>query len=334
MVQPKTWKRKVSVSVGPTLWSRTKREAFRPSATIRGLIEQKASKVGPAAIDIAYQRLGPANAPLVLLIMGVGGQSIAWPDDFCHALVSHGLQIVRFDNRDVGLSTHLTDAPLPNLPAALAGDLSSVSYTLSDMAADAVGLMDVLGFRKAHLVGASMGGFIAQTMAIEHPDRVRSLTSMMSTTGSTQVGQPSPEVLREVFSGPPATTREEVIEQRIRASRAVGSPGYPTDETEVAEQAGRAWDRSHDPIGVARQAIASVASGDRTERLRRLHVPTLVIHGLADRMCDVSGGRATAEAIPGAELVLIEGMGHNLPPGLRSQLAGRIAEFVWRTEGR
>jgi pimeloyl-ACP methyl ester carboxylesterase len=298
------------------------------------IVDEMASKVGPAGIDIAYQRLGNPDAPVVLLIMGVAAQSINWPDAFCHALVKGGLQVVRFDNRDVGLSTHLTGAPPPNLPAVLAGDLSSVSYTLSDMAADAVGLLDVLGFGKAHVVGASMGGAIAQTMAIEHPNRVRSLTSMMSTTGHRSVGQPSPDVLREVFAGPPAVTRDEVIQRMVRAFRAVGSPGYPTDENEVAAGAGRAYDRGYDPIGAARQATASVASGDRTERLRHLDVPTLVIHGLADRMCDVSGGRATAEAIPGAELVLIEGMGHNLPPGLRPQLAARIAGFVWRAEGR
>jgi pimeloyl-ACP methyl ester carboxylesterase len=298
------------------------------------MVDEKVTKVGPAGIDIAYQRLGKPDAPVVLLIMGIAGQSIAWPDAFCHALVNRGLQVIRFDNRDVGLSTHLTEAPPPDLPAVLAGDLSSVSYTLSDMAADSVGLLDMLGFRKAHAVGASMGGAIAQTMAIEHPDRVRSLTSMMSTTGNMSVGQPSLDVLREVFAGPRAVTRDEVIQQRLRALRAVGSPGYPADEEEVAAGAGRAYDRSYDPTGVARQAIASVASGDRTERLRHLEVPTLVIHGLADRMCDVSGGRATAEAIPGAELVLIEGMGHDLPPGLRSQLAARIAEFVWGAEGR
>ena len=296
------------------------------------IVDEKALKVGPAEIDIAYQRLGNPGAPAVLLIMGIAAQSIAWPDAFCHALVDRGVQVIRFDNRDVGLSTHLTDAPPPDLPAALAGDLSSVSYTLSDMAADVVGLLDVLGFEKIHVVGASMGGAIAQTMAIEHPSRVRSLTSMMSTTGNMSVGQPSPDVLREVFSGPPAVTRDEVIQRFLRAFRAVGSPDYPTEESEVAARAGRAFDRGYDPTGVARQAIASVASGDRTERLRHLEVPTLVIHGLADRMCDVSGGRATAEAIPGAELVLIEGMGHDLPPGLRSQLAMRIAEFVVRAE--
>jgi pimeloyl-ACP methyl ester carboxylesterase len=266
--------------------------------------------------------------------MGLAAQFIHWPDAFCHALVAGGLQVIRFDNRDAGLSTHMTDAPPPNLPAVLTGDLSSVSYTLSDMAADAVGLLDALGFAKAHIVGASMGGQIAQTMAIEHPDRVLSLTSMMSTTGNMSVGQPSPEVLREVFAGPPAVTRDEVVQQRVRAARAVGSPAYPGDEDEIAARAGLAFDRSHNPIGIARQAIATVASGDRTECLRHLKVPTLVIHGLADRMCDPSGGRATAEAIPGAELILIEGMGHDLAPGLRGQLAGHITGFVWRVEAR
>jgi len=237
------------------------------------IVDRKASKVGPAGIDVAYQRLGNPDAPVVLLIMGIAAQSIHWPDAFCHALVDGGLQVIRFDNRDSGLSTHLTDAPPPDLPAALAGDLSSVSYTLSDMAADAVGLLDALGFEKAHAVGASMGGAIAQTMAIEHPDRVHSLTSMMSTTGNMSVGQPSPEVLRDVFGGPPAVTRDEVIQRMLRAIRAVGSPGYPTDEKEAAARTARAYDRCYDPVGTARQAVATVASGDRTERLRHLEVP-------------------------------------------------------------
>jgi pimeloyl-ACP methyl ester carboxylesterase len=267
---------------------------------------------------------------VVLLIMGGGAQMISWPDDFCAALVSRGLQVIRFDNRDVGRSTHMSDAPPPNLQAALAGDLSSASYTLSDMAADTVGLLDALGVEQAHVVGASLGGSIAQTMAIEHPARIRSLTSMMASTGNMTVGQPSPDAMRELAGRPPAVTRDEVIQQMLQAFRVIGSPGYPMDEEEVAARVGRAYDRSHDPLGHARQAIAFVASGDRTERLRQLNVPTLVIHGLADGMCDVSGGRAVADAIPGAELVLIEGMGHNLPPGLRDQLAQRIANFVLR----
>ncbi len=294
--------------------------------------EQMAWKVGPAAIDIAYQRCGNNDAPPVLLVMGAAAQMIHWPAPFCDALVARGLQVIRFDNRDAGHSTHITDAPAPNLPAALAGDFASASYTLSDMAADAVGLMDSLGLEDAHVVGASMGGQIAQTMAIEFPARVRSLTSMMTTTGDKSVGQVAPEILREVFGTPVGETREEVIQHRVKAMRAVGSPGFPSIESEVAARAALAYDRSHDPVGIARQAIATVASGDRTMRLRGLQLPTLVIHGLADRMCDVSGGRATAEAIPGAELVLIEGMGHDLAPGLRAQLAGHIAEFVWRVE--
>lgn len=297
------------------------------------LAEEKSSRVGPAGIEIAYQRAGKPDAPPVLLIIGIAAQYIHWPDAFCNALLDGGLQVIRFDNRDSGHSTHMTNAPPPNLPAALAGDLSTVSYTLSDMAGDAVGLLDALGFDQAHVVGASMGGQIAQTMAIEYPDRVRSLTSMTSTTGNISVGQPSPEALREVFAGPSAVTRDEVIQRMLRAMRAVGSPGFPGDANEIALRAGRAYDRCHDPTGAARQAIATIASGDRTERLRQLEVPTLVIHGLADQMCDVSGGRATAAAIRGAELVLIEGMGHDLAPGLRSRLAARITEFVWRAEG-
>ena len=296
------------------------------------LEDQIATLIGPSKIDLAYQRLGDPDAPAVLLIMGLAAQMIHWPDGFCHALVDAGLQVIRFDNRDAGRSTHLHDGPTPNLPAALAGDFSSASYTLSDMAADAVALLEFLGIREAHLVGASMGGQIAQTLAIEHPHRVLSLTSMMSTTGAPHVGQPAPETLRELFGGKPPVTREDVIQRMIQAVRVVGSPAYPADEAEIAERAARAYDRGYDAMGTARQAVATIASGDRTGRLQHLSVPALVIHGLADRMCDPSGGRATAEAIPGAELVVIEGMGHDLPPGLRPQLAARIAGFIRSVE--
>jgi pimeloyl-ACP methyl ester carboxylesterase len=229
-------------------------------------VDEKRSKVGPAAIDIAYQRLGNPDAPVVLLIMGIAAQSIAWPHAFCHALADRGLQVIRFDNRDVGLSTHLTDTPPPDLPAALAGDLSSVSYTLSDMAADAVGLLDVLGIQEAHVVGASMGGAIAQTMAID----VRSLTSMMSTTGNMSVGQPSPDVLREVFGGPPAVTRDEVIQRTLRSFRAVGSPGYPNDENEVPARAGRAYDRSTiRSASLVRHRVGRLRRSERTAATSR-----------------------------------------------------------------
>jgi len=296
--------------------------------------ESIATDVGPARLRIAYQRLGSLNAPPLLMIMGGAAQMIHWPEPFCHLLLERGLQIIRFDNRDAGHSTHMTDAPPPNLPAALAGDYSSASYTLSDMAADAIGLLDALGIETAHVLGASMGGQIAQTMAIEHPQRLRSLISLMSTTGDKAVGQVSPEIMRQVFGGPPAITRDEVIQHRAKAMRLVGSPAWPSDEAELLARAAQAYDRSHDEVGLARQAVATVASGDRTARLRQVRVPTLVIHGLADPMVDVSGGRATAEAIPGAKLILIEGMGHSLAPGLRPILATHIAAFVHRVETR
>ena len=290
--------------------------------------EKIAVNVGPLKIDIAYEQIGDPAGPPVLLIQGLGAQLIGWPDGFCAALVERGLHVIRFDNRDAGHSSHIPDAPAPDLPAVLQGDLSSVSYTLSDMAADTVGLLDALGIDSAHLVGVSMGGEIAQTVAIEHPERVRSLTSMMATTGDMKVGQATPETMKALFGGPPAVTRQEVIDRQVRAVSVVGSPGFPSEPEEVAANAARAYDRSYDPVGLARQAIAEVASGDRTELLRHLDVPTLVIHGLDDVMRDVSGGRATAEAIPGSKLILIKGLGHNLPRGLWSEIADHISDIV------
>ena len=285
--------------------------------------------VGSTGMRIAYERLGDRHHPPVLLVMGIGAQMITWPDGFCAALVARGLQPIRFDNRDVGRSTHLVDAPAPDLPAALKGDLSSASYTLSDMAADAVGLLDALGIISAHVVGASLGGAIGQTMAIEHPARVRSLTTMMSTTGDPKVGQARPATLQALFGGPPATTRAEIVERAVRAAHAAAGPRYAVDEAAVRERAGREYDRGHDPVGVARQAVASV---DRTAKLRTLALPTLVIHGADDPLCDPSGGRATAAAIPGAELVVIDGMGHNLPREPWAGISARIAGLVERAE--
>lgn len=296
-------------------------------------MEQMARNVGPARLEIAYERFGRDDAPPVLLVMGLAMQMIHWPDAFCEELVARGLQVIRFDNRDSGASTHFGDAPPPNFAAAIRGDLSSVAYTLSDMAADAVGLLDAIGIARAHVVGASMGGMIAQTMAIEHPTRLRSLTSIMSTTGDRAVGQPRPAGL-QAFTLPPVSTRDEVIERAVVGVRLLGSPGFPMDEAEVRERAGRAFDRDHDPVAVVRQAVATIASGDRTPRLRTLDVPTLVIHGADDPLVDVSGGHATARAIPGAELVIIEGMGHNFPRALWSRFADLIATHVHRVEAR
>ena len=293
---------------------------------------KKALNIGSSRIEIAYECFGDDTAPPVLLIMGLGGQLIGWSEGFCTELVNRRLRVIRFDNRDVGLSTHLSSAPIPDFKAALAGDTSSAAYNLSDMAADTIGLLDALDLGSAHIVGASMGGFIAQTIAIEYPERVRSLTSMMSTTGDLSVGQPSPEVMRMLFSGSSPKTREEVIEKAVAASHLVGSPGFPRDEEEVRERAGLAFDRSYDQLGTMRQSIAVLASGNRTEQLRSIKVPTLVIHGADDRMCDVSGGRATASAIIGAELEVIEGMGHNIPRALWPRIASLISNLVQRVE--
>jgi pimeloyl-ACP methyl ester carboxylesterase len=293
------------------------------------MTEAIATNVGPSRVELAYERLGGRTDPPVLLIMGGGAQLIAWPDGFCRELARHRLQVIRFDSRDTGRSTHFPAGPVPDLAAALAGDYSSVSYTLSDMAADTAGLLDAVGIGGAHVVGASLGGMVAQTMAIESPDRVCSLTSMMSTTGDRSVGQADVAALAGL--GVPPDDRAGYIDWQVRAFRVIGSPGFEFDEAAVADRAGRSWDRDRDrAAGMLRQAIAVLASGDRTAQLAGLKVPTLVIHGADDTMCDVGGGRATAAAIPGAELVIYPGMGHSLPRELWPELAGRIAALVTR----
>jgi pimeloyl-ACP methyl ester carboxylesterase len=288
--------------------------------------------VGPAQIDIAYERFGDPGSPPVLLVMGLGTQMLGWPDGFCEALAGRGFHVIRFDNRDIGLSSHLTDAPPPDVRAALQGDSSTASYTLSDMAGDVVGLLDALGLEGAHLVGASMGGMIAQTLVIEHPECVRSLTSIMSSTGDQSVGQATRRALAALLS-PPAATRAETIERTVAIVRVIGSPGFDLDEAELRWRTGIAYDRSNDPVGVARQLVAIAASGDRTSALRSVSVPALVLHGADDPLVDVSGGRATAAAIPGAELIVFDGMGHNLPRELWAEIARRIGEVAGRVEG-
>ncbi|MFE2886801.1 alpha/beta fold hydrolase [Streptomyces sp. NPDC059272] len=292
--------------------------------------ELTAHDVGPSGIDIAYERLGDPGAPPVLLIMGAGAQLINWPEGFCRELVDRGLHVIRFDTRDAGRSTHFPDAPVPDFPAALAGDFSSASYTLSDLAADTVGLLDALGLTGAHLVGSSMGGMIAQMIAIEYPDRVRSLTSMMSTTGRPGVGEADFSVFADL--GAPPRDREAFIDWQGRALRLAASPAFPFDETAAAERSGRVFDRGYDPLGIQRQGLAVLATGDRTERLRSLRVPTLVVHGIADIVCDISGGHATAAAVPDAEFLGLEGMGHGLPEELWPELASRIGESIHHAE--
>jgi pimeloyl-ACP methyl ester carboxylesterase len=283
------------------------------------------------AVELAYETFGePSGSPLVL-IMGLAMQMLAWPDELCRLLAERGLYVVRFDNRDIGLSTHLHDAPRADVMAAFRGDTRSATYTLSDMADDTAGLLDALGLERAHVAGASMGGMIAQTLAIEHAERVRSLTSIMSTTGDRRVGTAT-EAAAVVLLAPPATSREGAVERAAAAYSVIGSPGFPPDAAAVRDRAARAYDRAYDPPGVARQLVAVLASGDRTERLRRLSVPALVIHGADDPLIQVSGGRATAAAIPGAELVVFEGMGHDLPRDLWPELADRIGGLIERVE--
>jgi pimeloyl-ACP methyl ester carboxylesterase len=223
--------------------------------------------------------------------------------------------VVRFDNRDVGRSTKIEGGRPPDLMAAVMGDASSASYTLDEMADDCAGLLDHLGVEAAHVVGASQGGMIAQTLAIRQPGRVLSLVSIMSSTGDRAVGQPHPEALTALLTRPPAD-REQYAESAVGAFRIIGSPGFQADEEKLRERARASFDRGYHPEGTARQLVAILASGDRTEALRRLEVPAVVIHGIEDPLIDVSGGKATAAAIPGAELELIEGMGHDLPRAL------------------
>ena len=263
-------------------------------------------------ITIEYETFGDPGTPPVLLIMGLGGQLTAWDPDFCRQLAGRGFFVVRYDNRDVGLSTWFDDAGEANIGGLLDGTYTA-PYAVTDMAADAARLLDALGIATAHIVGVSMGGMIAQTFALDYPERTRTLVSIMSTTGDTAVGQPHPEALATLMVVP-ATTREEAIEQGVKGWRVIGSPGFPFDEDRIRRAAAEAYDRGFHPAGTARQLAAVITQPDRTAALGRLDVPTLVIHGEADVLVDPSGGRSTAAAIPGATLTLVPGMGHDLPP--------------------
>ena len=280
-------------------------------------------------VELAYETFGDPADPALLLVMGLGMQLIHWDNELCDMFVERGFHVIRFDNRDVGRSTKIRGGPPPNLLAAFLGRTENAPYTLADMAGDAVGLLDHLGIDGAHVVGASMGGMIAQTMAIRHPERVLSLASIMSTTGSRRVGQPRLKTLGLLFRRAPAQ-RDAYIEHFVRVFRVIGSPGYPSDEDRLRQRAGRAFDRCYYPVGTGRQLMAISASGDRTAALRRVSAPTVVIHGRDDPLVPFSGGRATARAIPGARLVAIPGMGHDMPPPLWPRIIDAVAENAAR----
>ena len=275
-------------------------------------------------IEIAYQEIGNPGGEPLLLVMGLGMQMLGWHEEFCGMLAERGFRVVRFDNRDIGRSTKIESAGVPSRLDMVLGRRSTAPYLLRDMAADTTGLMDHLEIESAHVVGVSMGGMIAQTLAIESPERVRSLVSMMSTTGNRRVGRPAPKTFGTLMARP-APGRDGAIEQAVRTFRVIGSPGYPMDEQHLREVAGASYDRSHSRAGVLRQMHAITASGDRTSALRRLKLPTTVVHGSKDPLINPSGGRATAKAIPGAHLRIIEGMGHDLPRPLWPTFVDEIA---------
>jgi pimeloyl-ACP methyl ester carboxylesterase len=275
-------------------------------------------------ITIEYETFGDPESPPVLLIMGLGGQLTAWDLPFCNELADAGFYVIRYDNRDVGRSTWFDEAGEPGLAELLAGSVTP-TYTMSDMAADAAGLLDALDLESAHIVGASMGGTIAQTFAIAYPERTRTLVSIMSTTGDPSVGQPHPQALAALMA-PVPTSRDEVVDQSVISWRVIGSPGFPFDEQAVREHAAAAYDRAFHPGGTARQLAAIIFQPDRTAALAAVMAPALVIHGEADPLVDPSGGKATAAAIPGAQLKLVPGMGHDLPPELISEIVADLAK--------
>ena len=281
-------------------------------------------RMAPAnGIELCYQEMGdPEGEPLVL-IMGLATQMIAWDEEFCRLLAERGFRVVRFDNRDIGRSSRVRSAGVPNVLEMMVGR-GEPPYRLRDMAADTVGLMDHLGIDSAHVVGASMGGMIAQCTSIGHPDRVRSLVSIMSTTGSRRVGHPSYRTFGLLLGKPPRE-REAAIERAVKTFKTIGSPGYPFEEERIRVIARRSFDRGHSQAGIARQLHAITASGDRTPQLRELDVPALVIHGKNDVLVNPSGGRATAKAIPDARLKMIDGMGHDMPRALWPTFVEEIA---------
>lgn len=283
-------------------------------------------------VELVYETIGdPADQPL-LLIMGLGMQMIHWDRALCEQIAGRGFHVIRFDNRDAGRSTRIK-ARVPNLVRGFVGLSVDAPYLLSDMAGDTLGLLDELEIDRAHVVGASMGGMIGQTLAIMAPERVLSLASIMSTTGARNVSRPKLAVMRSLLTRAPSE-REANIDHFLKVFKTIGSPAYPMDQARMREVAEVAYDRGHNPAGTGRQLAAIIASGDRTAQLRKLDVPAVVIHGRADPLVQFHGGQATAKAIPGAKLVAFDGMGHDLPEQLWPAFVDAIVENAARAAER
>jgi pimeloyl-ACP methyl ester carboxylesterase len=287
------------------------------------------AKVGD--LEICYETFESPDDPALLLVMGLGTQMIGWPQQFCEQLAGRGFYVIRYDNRDIGRSTHFKGRKPPTVKQLLLRDKSAAHYSLADMAQDGIGLLDHLGIAQAHVAGASMGGMIAQVMAARHPDRVLSLASIMSNTGHRWKGMPGLRVY-PMFMRRPADNREGAIESTLSTFRLIGSPDFPLDEEELRRIAQLSYERGYNPAGTARQLAAILASGDRVQELRRITAPTVVIHGTRDLMVRPSGGRETAKAIPGARLVEIEGMGHDLPLGAWGRIIDAIVSNAERAD--
>ncbi len=278
-------------------------------------------------VELCHETFGDAGGRPLLLVMGLGAPMIWWDEEFCESLAAQGFHVIRFDNRDSGRSSRMRGQA--NLAQAYL--LRGAPYSLADMAADAAGLLDHLGVPAAHVAGASMGGMIAQTLAIRYPARVLSLTSIMSTTGSRLVGRPSPKAMSMLLGARPRD-RAEYVELAVRTFRVIGSPGYPFDEARMRERAERTFDRGVHPGGTVRQLAAIMADRERTPKLRKVRVPALVVHGSRDPLVHVSGGRATARAIPGADLDIVPGMGHDLPRAVWPRVVAGITRIADRAK--
>jgi pimeloyl-ACP methyl ester carboxylesterase len=287
-----------------------------PLPNLKPLPHQPPQMARANGIDLCYEIFGSPDAEPMLLIMGLGAQMILWDDEFCRQLAARGFRVIRFDNRDIGKSSKMTGGkplkPLELLKLRFLKIPVAAPYRLRDMADDTVGLMDVLGIKSAHLVGASMGGMIAQEIAIIHPQRVRSLTSIMSTTGNPKVPPPTREASAMLMAPPPAT-KEEFFERFAQTWKVLRVGSFPLDEAKDRERAERIFARGLNPAGVGRQLRAILASGNRKERLRAVKAPTLVIHGTVDPLVRPEGGKDTAASIPGAKLMMVDGMGHAIP---------------------